>query len=227
MKKICILAFTLLCGTATATRAQLITSTTSVSEQKIEKREKKPVNVLVRYQGELNFGFATGGKLKWDEGGEKEKTNFSRPFIETIHGVRITQYGFIGAGVGFQYAYGKISPDSDESDNWNTLLIPLFINLKGSYPVTEDFAPYVSISMGGSICATSTFDDSGYDYGDWERKLKGGYYGEYGVGFTYKKLNFGLGVQHHTIKFSETYEGVIDETKAKINSFYVKLGVKF
>lgn len=227
MKKFCILSLALLCGTLTAAHAQLITSTTSISEQTIEKKEKKPVNLMVRYQGELNFGYATGGKLKWDEGGTKDKTDFSRPFIETIHGVRITQYAFVGVGVGIQYAYGKMSPDYDDSENWNALMIPVFLNLKGSYPVTKDFAPYISISLGGSFCATSSIDDSGSDYGDWETKLKGGYYGEYGVGFTYRKLNFGLGVQHHTLKFSETYEGRTDDEKAKINSFYVKIGVKF
>lgn len=31
-------------------------------------------NVDIWYEGELNLGFATGGKLKWDDG-EKDKTN--------------------------------------------------------------------------------------------------------------------------------------------------------
>lgn len=225
MKKLCIAALALVCGLVPA-RAQLITSTTSISEQTIEKREKKPSSVMVRYQGELNFGYATGGKLKWENGG-KTKTDFSRPFIETVHGVRITDYAFAGVGFGIQYAYGDINKDSEDSDSWDALMIPIFLNLKGSYPVTKDFAPYISLSFGGSICATSSFDDSGEDYGYWETKLKGGYYGEYGVGFTYKKFNFGLGLQHYALKLCDTYEGTTEESKAKINSFYVKLGFKF
>jgi len=225
MKKFLILALAFLCGTATASYAQLITSTTSVAERKIEKK-RRPTDFSVWYQGELNFGFATGGKLNFD--GEKDNTNYSRPFLETIHGVRIAKYGFVGAGVGIQYAFGKMNPDSEYDDKWKTLMIPMFVNLKGYYPVTDDFAPYISISLGGSICATSGYDNSWNEhYSTVEQKLKGGFYGEYGVGFNYKKLNFGLGLQHQSMKFTDSYDGDTDEEKASVNSFFVKVGLKF
>jgi len=225
MKKIMFLLAAAILAAPAASFAQKMT-VTNINREKTYKTSTHSVDIW--YEGELNIGFATGGKLKWDAGGDKEKTNYSRPFISTVHGVRITKYGFVGLGAGAQYAFGKISPDSDESDNWKTLMIPVFLNLKGYYPVTEDFAPYISVSLGSSICATSFFGDSGEDDGyKWENKLKGGFYGEYGVGFNYKRLNFGFGLQHQSMKFSSTYDGESDDEKASINSFFVKVGLKF
>ena len=224
MKKIMLLLAAALAVAPAASFAQKMT-VTNINREKTYQTSTH--NVDIWYEGELNLGFATGGKLKWDDG-EKDKTNYSRPFISTIHGARSTKYGFVGVGVGVQYAFGKMDPDYDESDKWNTLMIPVFLNLKGYYPVTEDFAPYISISLGGSICATSSYDDSGMDYGDsWERKLKGGFYAEYGLGFNYKRLNFGFGLQHQSMKFKETYGGESSDEKAAVNSFFVKVGLKF
>lgn len=62
-------------------------------------------NVDIWYEGELNIGYGTGGTLKAD--GESEDAKYTRPFIETVHGVRITPYAFAGLGIGFQYAYDK------------------------------------------------------------------------------------------------------------------------
>lgn len=184
-------------------------------------------NIKVWYQGEVNLGYATSGKMKWTYDGESEigKTNFSRPLISTVHGVRITPYAFVGLGVGAQYAYGEI--DKGYDDKWNTLLIPAFLNLKGYYPINDDFAPYVSVSLGTSFCATSDFD---YQDGDWEEKMKGGFYGEYGLGINYKKLNFGFGIMTQNMKLQELYRGTVekDETeKLSTTSFYVKIGIKF
>lgn len=224
MKKIMLLLAAALAVAPAASFAQKMT-VTNINREKTYQTSTH--NVDIWYEGELNLGFATGGKLKWDDG-EKDKTNYSRPFISTIHGARITKYGFVGVGVGVQYAFGKMDPDYDESDKWNTLMIPVFLNLKGYYPVTEDFAPYISISLGGSICATSSYDDSWMDYGDsWERKLKGGFYAEYGLGFNYKRLNFGFGLQHQSMKSKETYGGESSDEKAAVNSFFVKVGLKF
>lgn len=199
---------------------------TRVNREKTYKTSTHSVDIW--YQGELNVGFATGGKLTWKDGGDSEKTNYSRPFISTIHGARITQYGFVGLGVGVQYAYGKMDPEYDDTSNWETLMIPVFLNLKGYYPVTEELAPYISISLGSSICATSSYGGSSSGYGSsWKTKLKGGFYGEYGIGLNYRQFNFGLGLQHQSMKFSETYDGRTDDEKASVNSFFVKVGLKF
>lgn len=226
MKKITTLALALVLCAPLTSFGQKITSTTITREKTRNISTNKWFDP--RYEGELNLGFATGGKLKWADGGDKEKTNYSRPFIETVHGVRFNDYMYAGLGVSVQYALGKISPDSEESDKWNTLMIPVFLNLKGSYPVTEHFAPYLSLSFGGSFCATSSMDDSwSEDDGKVEQKLKGGFYAEYGLGFTYKRLNFGFGIQHQGLKFTESYRGDEESEKAGINSFFVKVGLKF
>lgn len=133
MKKIMLLLAAALAVAPAASFAQKMT-VTNINREKTYQTSTH--NVDIWYEGELNLGFATGGKLKWDDG-EKDKTNYSRPFISTIHGARITKYGFVGVGVGVQYAFGKMDPDYDESDKWNTLMIPVFLNLKGYYPVTE------------------------------------------------------------------------------------------
>lgn len=206
----------------------------------------------IRYQGELNVGFATGGKLKNDLG-EKVKTNFSRPTLETVHGVRVGDYLFGGLGVGLQYAYGDFITGSDAQGfgpgmpQWNTLLMPIFLNLKGYYPVMDDLAPYISLSLGGSAVLASDFNvnyserhtsplQGGYDYTESvDVKHKGGFYCDFGVGLNYKRLNFGLGMMHQAMKIegatgsvgrggprSETYD-----LKVKNTSFYVKVGLNF
>ncbi len=209
----------------------------------------------VRYQGELNLGYATGGKLKMDFNGqnEKVKTNFSRPLLETIHGVRVGDYLFGGLGVGVQYAYGDLNKEVEESANWNTALMPIFFNLKGYYPVTKHFAPYISLSLGATSVLASDMNESkstsgsrpgheglGIDKYNWsnssETKLKGGFYCDFGIGFTARKFNFGLGLMHQGLKLTQKSEqynnrtGVDSDsskTKMSVTSFYAKVGLKF
>ena len=155
-------------------------------------------NWKVKYRGEVNFGYATGGKLK-DVVGVLD-SDVSRPYIETIHGVSIADYIFVGGGFGVQYYYGKQYEDG--SDKWNNLTLPIFGNIKGMYPVTDHFKPYISVSLGGTVVATSDLNEKSYGY---STKLKGGFYYDLGIGFQYKKLNFGVGMQHQDLKFEEVY----------------------
>lgn len=106
MKKIMLLLAAALAVAPAASFAQKMT-VTNINREKTYQTSTH--NVDIWYEGELNLGFATGGKLKWDDG-EKDKTNYSRPFISTIHGARITKYGFVGVGVGVQYAFGEDGP---------------------------------------------------------------------------------------------------------------------
>lgn len=228
MKKIYILLLVAAMIVPAMSSAQKMT-VTNISKEKTYKTS--PHDIDVWYQGELNIGYAVSGKIQLtDEDGdmEKFKSDYSRPLIETIHGVRITKYGFVGVGAAVQYAFGKLDADEEDSEKWNTMMIPLFLNLKGYYPVTDDFAPYISLSFGSSICAMSGLDESksgmGYSY---DYKLKGGFYGEYGIGFNYKRLNFGLGLQHQTMKLVYTKGSYSDEEKWSSNSFYVKVGLTF
>lgn len=148
------------------------TTVTRVNREKTYKTSSHDLNVW--YQGELNFGYGLASDY-----------NMSRVFLETIHGARITKYAYAGIGVGVQYAL-----------DWEEVIIPAFVDLKGYYPVTDDFAPYVAIDLG---------------YGAGTGDIDGGFYGSFGAGVNYKKLNFGLGYQ----KFGE------------VGSFFVKVGIKF
>lgn len=109
-----------------------------------QKTAEKSGGISIRYEGEVNVGFGLGGKLKMD--GQSADAKYSRPFIETIHGVRIARYAFVGLGVGFQYAY----------DDWKVGMMPLFVDLKGCYPVTENFAPYIAVDLGFGMGVTGT-----------------------------------------------------------------------
>lgn len=135
----------------------------------------------------------------------------------------LNDYLFVGAGLGFQYAYGKVytDPDYDSSLIWDTVAIPLFVNFKGYYPLSNGFAPYISWSIGGGIFATSGLDDPEYD-----EKLKGGLYTTFGAGFNYRKFNFGFGLMHQGMKAVDTEDGEVYD-KSSVNSFYVQLGFKF
>lgn len=241
MKKLLLVAL-LLCGVTATSFAQLVQSTTTVTERTYGKQKKELGKI--RYQGEVNIGFATGGKLNMEVEGIKEKigTDFSRPFLETVHGVRVGDYLFAGVGVGLQHAYGKfmnderLDFDEDEVPNWNTTMMPIFLNLKGYYPVTKHFAPYISLSLGATTTLGSdlSFTDSYFDsgYSEWiDTKLKGGFYCDFGVGFTARKFNFGFGLMHQGMKFTEevadNYDNEHYEAKMSVTSFYVKLGLKF
>lgn len=122
MKKTFILLLAALVAVPVVTFAQK-TTVTRVNREKTYQTSTHSVDIW--YQGELNVGFATSSKLTWKDGGDTEKTDYSRPFISTIHGARITQYGFVGLGVGLQYAYGKMDPEYDDTPNWETLMIPV------------------------------------------------------------------------------------------------------
>lgn len=149
-----------------------------------------------RYQGELNVGYGTGGKIKED--GEKFDAEFNRMFIETVHGVRFNKYLFAGIGVGFQYA--------TDQDYWESFgMLPLFFDLKGYYPVTEDFAPYVKVDLGHAWAVTD--NDGGAK----------GFYAAYGIGLNYRRLNFGIGWQHQSFAHGDV----------SVNSFYVNAGINF
>lgn len=58
-------------------------------------------------------------------------------------------------------------------------MIPVFLNMKGYYPVTDDFAPCISIGLGNSIRAVSFQNDSGSGRNySWKSEHKSGWYGK-------------------------------------------------
>lgn len=185
MKKILILAAVVMfCASASA---QVLKSSTMVVERKQSHS---------RYQGELNFGYGLGGKMS--SNGMSVDAGYERVFVETVHGMRIMPYLFAGVGVGMHYGY-----------NAETIAVPVFLDVKGYYPVTDKFAPYIALDFGYSPMVSGDVD--------------GGAYVSYGLGLNYGKLNFGLGWQYQGVHMD--YSTV--SYKASINSFFLKVGVKF
>lgn len=184
MKKFLYILCAMLLTGAVSASAQIVHGSTYSSSTTYKVKAK------TRYQGELNVGYGLSGKL--NEDGETEDADYGRVFFETVHGMRINKYAFAGLGVGFQYA-----------TEWESAMLPIFVDLKGYYPVSDRFAPYVAVDLGYAI---DLFDSPSE-----------GFYASYGVGLNFGKLNFGLGWQHQS--FSD-YD-------ASVNSFFVKIGLKF
>lgn len=219
MKKFALLVITLM------TAGQIFAQKTTVTSIRRETTYRMS-ELKVWYQGEVNLGFATGGKVVWD--GDIEKTNFDRVFLETVQGVRITKYGFAGLGTGLHYIYGRFDPKYKKSERWNTLLMPIYLNLKGYYPVTDDFAPYASMSFGGSAALASNLnDDFDSSYGSYSVRLRGGFYYQVGVGITYGALNFGFGYTLQKMKCKYFEDGYSESESLKNDSFYIQVGLKF
>ena len=122
------------------------------------------------------------------------------------------------------------------ADRWNALTIPIFVNLKGFFPINDDLRPFINLGLGGSVVACSNatgVDREDYDSYTKEFKHHGGFYLDFGVGVDYKSWTFGLGVQHQRMAQSTKYRYSDSEWnrsykhKAYCNSFYLKVGWTF
>lgn len=217
MKKI--YAFIVACFAFTASQAQVysFTSYNTDSETTVSKR----------YMGEANIGWTFGSGFKAD--GDKYDLNTNSVFFETIHGARINKYAFAGLGVGFHYYYGFVEEEMYENKygeyighwcgaNNAPMAVPIFVNLKGFYPVNDKLKAYVSSNL-GYAWAQAAYESGYYDY-----DYKGGFYGTFEAGIQWKKLNVGFGFTHQTLKpdfdVDDDYNG-----KIKINNFSLKIGL--
>lgn len=113
---------------------------------------KQPREKSVWYQGEIDLGFAVGGEM-------------TGPIVETVHGIRITKYVFVGAGVGLHYPFEYGDP-----------LVPIFGDVKFYYPVNEKIAPFLNADVGCEVC-------------------EGGLFLSAGLGLKYKRCQFSAGVR--------------------------------
>lgn len=185
---------------------------------------------VIKYAGEVNVGYAAGGKMRYEN--TATKSSLHRPFVETIHGVTITKYAFVGAGVGLQGYFGAVDTDIPE-EKWDTLTLPLFVNLKGMYPL-KGVTPYISASFGGSVIPYSGQNVNATSEGIGGIKIRrtGGFYCDCGAGVKLlnDKINVGIGMQHQQMgtKLVVT-NGSSSETERSDDythgtSFYVKVG---
>ena len=251
-----------------------------IKQPKINKSETRPT---IRNRGEVNLGYAIADKTPYlfnealltahyngEEGrgyGSSSRdtlhTNLSRPLFETVHGVEIGKYLFVGAGIGLQYFNGKLqdlsgyAPQFEYANKykWNTLLLPIFANIKLMYPINDKFTPFLNLSIGGTVACSSTLNyhkyqilDSYFSSGkeiveqdyDITSKMHGGFYCDFGGGLRYKRLNISVGLLYQTMSLKNDvlvqdyeYQNVYMSEKidrvlvAKFSSFYMKVGVNF
>ena len=183
---------------------------------------------LISYSGEVNVGFATGNKIRYEN--TATESALHRPFVETIHGVNIAKFAFIGAGLGVQGYFGAV--DTAVPDvKWETVTMPLFVNVKGQLPL-KSVTPYISASFGGTIIPYCGQNISTEILGvRAESKLTGGFYCDCGVGVKLiDKINIGVGMQHqqfgskHIVKDGSYSEVERDDDYRHGTSFYVKVG---
>lgn len=83
------------------------------------------------YQGEIGIGYG----LEFEEGGHI--------VFETVHGIRFNPNIFTGIGAGINYNFYE-----------GVGIIPVFINTKGYYPLSQKTSLYLSVDIGTAIDAS-------------------------------------------------------------------------
>ena len=224
----------------------------------------QPFKWDIKYRGEVSVGGAFSNMMRIPPQPETFnipfETSLSRPTIETVHGVSLSNYLYVGAGIGLQAYAGDLQEayewfyTKEDRTKWGTVAIPLFVNVKGFFPINDNIKPFTSLSFGGTAIACSnlnveyddTYNDDGFKIGTQSKsKLKGGFYCDWGVGVEYKRWSFALGLQHqrYTLKETDTYydwdydyrkddyvsvkETETYKLKMYSNSFYLRVGISF
>lgn len=171
-------------------------------------------NQSVRYQGEVQVGYAIGiGDRKID-----------RQSIHMINGVRFNPYFSAGLGLGL---------DIYQSDGETLLSLPLFVNLKGYLPVSQAVSLFASFDLGYSAALKSyeeTIHMSNIPY-DAKLGMKGFMFTPaIGVSFKVaenKALNLSLGYDIKTATAEVSAQGQHASDDMKCNAIGLKLGFAF
>lgn len=145
----------------------------------IEKEPKVRKKIPVKYQGEASIGFGANFGYYYNYLGNYD--NSYTIYLETVHGVLISKYFFIGAGFNLHYFLNKkIGSDSYDYYDYSvtSIYFPIFLNLKGIYPINNDWKTYITANVGSDVL---------YD----EVYAKGG------VGVQYKRFFIDAGFQMH------------------------------
>lgn len=102
-----------------------------------------------RYQGEVAFAFGLGvGELS-------DYISTNRLVFETVHGVRINPHLFAGLGVSINYFYTQYGyyydGYGDYTEESGGTVLPVFLNIKGYYPVSDKASLYASWDLGAAV----------------------------------------------------------------------------
>lgn len=141
----------------------------------------------IKYQGEVDLGYSIGvGDFA-----------LNRLNLHTIHGAKINQNLSLGVGIGLDYYH----------EGGGDLMMPIFVNAKGYYPVTEKFSPYASLDLGYGVGVTEGVSGLG------------GFYWSPAVGVKYDKFKFQIGYASQSLSES----GV----SVNMGSVQFKIGLAF
>ncbi len=141
-----------------------------------------------KYYGELHVGYGTSSHVAG------RNTYIGRAMLGTLQGVELNKYAQVGVGVDgvmlTHYYRGK----------GLRFAVTAYTDLRGFYPVSDTFAPFLDLGLGASV----------------DVKPSGGasFFCQFGPGFRYRKFNFSCGLQS-----VGTGKGA--------NTFYVKTGLYF
>lgn len=194
MKKALLLS--LLClFMSTGSFAQIIQSRSETKETYFVKPTVEVEKKYPRYQGEFNFGYVTPSSF----------------LMETVHGVRINKYAFAGLGLGLRYGSEMTFSSHDyEVTGEELIYLPIYVNLKGYYPVTDKIEPFLNLSLG--YAADMTENESS------------GFYCDFGAGVRLWKFALGLGLLHQNFSV-EDEDG--DSWSWGNTGFYLKIGFQW
>ena len=144
----------------------------------------------VSYQGEVDLGYSFG----------VGKRASGRVNIHTIQGIKVGKYFSTGIGTGFDFYY-----DFDDSSE---AIVPVYLNLKGYYPVSKNVSPFVSCDVGLGVGVTGDLDnDTGLTVAP-------------AVGVVWGVFKAQLGYNMQKVKN-------IDLGKLSMSSVQVKIGIMF
>lgn len=193
MKKIIVLALTAIFAVSFTASAQKTTVTRvnrenayRTTQTTVVPKVQRPRQKTVWYQGEAALGLAIGNGM-------------TGPIVETVHGVHITKYAFVGVGLGLHYPIDYGDP-----------LVPLFADFKFYYPVNDKIAPFLNIDAGYEMC-------------------EAGIYFGVGIGLKYKRWQFSAGVRGNGIYdyYDYYYSSYYDEGQTTRCYGFLKIGFTF
>ncbi len=129
----------------------------------------------IKYQGEVDLGASI----------TTEGYQTGRPVanFRSIHGARVGDYLFAGLGFGADWYFFDEGSSGDDSE----VVVPVFVNLKGYYPVNDSFSPFLSLDLGYGFGVTQSISG------------EGGFVFSPAIGFQYKKFQLQIGYERQSI----------------------------
>lgn len=125
----------------------------------------------IMYQGEVDLGYSIGVGLF--------ATN--RVNLHTVHGAKINKHLSAGIGLGLDFYH--------EGDPLQ-IMMPIFLNVKGYYPINEKFSPYASLDLGYGLGVTDGLNGLS------------GFYWSPAIGVKYEKFKFQIGYTSQSLSES-------------------------